>query len=47
MRLAVAHENKKALNIFSREIAQSATGMAPGVINYLGGRPSISPLIKL
>ena len=47
MRLAVAHENKEALTIFSREIAQSATGMAPGVINYLGGRPSISPLIKL
>ena len=47
MRLAVAHEKKEALNIFSREIAQAATGMAPGVINYLGGRPSIAPLIKL
>jgi hypothetical protein len=47
MRLAVAHENKEALIIFSREIAQAATGMAPGVMNYLGGRPSISPLIKL
>ena len=47
MRLAVAHENKEALSIFSREIAQASTGMAPGVINYLGGRPSISPLIKL
>ena len=47
MRLAVAHEDKEALTIFSREIAQATTGMAPGVINYLGGRPPISPLIKL
>ncbi len=47
LRIAAAHEKKEALNIFSREIAQAATGMAPGVINYLGGRPSIAPLIKL
>ena len=41
------HKDKSALVIMSREIAQSATGMAPGVMNYLEGRPSISPSIKL
>ena len=28
-------------------MAQATTGMAPGVINYLGGRPSVSPSIHL
>jgi len=47
LRLAATHQNKSALVVLSREIAQAATGMAPGVMNYLGGRPSISPSIKL
>ena len=47
LRLMATHKDKSALVIMSREIAQSATGMAPGVMNYLGGRPSISPSIKL
>ena len=41
------HKDKSALVIMSREIAQAATGMAPGVMSYLGGRPSIAPAIKL
>ena len=28
-------------------MAQATTGMTPGVINYLGGRPSVSPSIHL
>lgn len=47
LRIAARHEKKEALIILSREIAQAATGMAPGVMNYLGGRPSISPSINL
>ena len=47
LRVAVRHEKKEALIILSREIAQAATGMAPGIMNYLGGRPSISPSINL
>ena len=47
LRLAATHQNKSALVVLSREIAQAATGMAPGVMNYLGGRPSISSSIKL
>ena len=47
LRVAARHEEKDALIILSREIAQAATGMAPGIMNYLGGRPSISPSINL
>ena len=47
LRLAATHQNKSALVVLSREIAQAATGMAPGVMNYLGGRPSISSSVKL
>ena len=47
LRVAARHEKKEALIILSREIAQAATGMAPGIMNYLGGRPSISPSINL
>ena len=41
------HDDKEALEIFSREIAQAVTGMVPGVMNFLGGRPSVSPSIQL
>ena len=41
------HDDKGALEIFSREIAQAVTGMVPGVMNFLGGRPSVSPSIQL
>ena len=47
MRLMVTHNKKEALILLSKEIAQAATGMASGVMNYLGGRPSISPSIRL
>jgi hypothetical protein len=47
LRLMATHKDKSALVIMSREIAQSATGMAPGVMNYLGGRPAIASSIKL
>ena len=47
LRIIVTHRDKSALRIFTKEIAQATTGMTPGVINYLGGRPKISPSIKL
>ena len=47
LRLVATHPKKDALVIFSREIAQAVTGMTPGVINYLGGRPSAFPSINL
>lgn len=47
IKLAVRHPDKKALVTFSREIAQAATGMAPGLTGIVGGRPTVYPLIRL
>ena len=47
LRIVVSHPLREALIIFSKELAQSVTGMAAGVINYLGGRPRVSPSIHL
>ncbi|MEC7183574.1 MAG: acyclic terpene utilization AtuA family protein [Bdellovibrionota bacterium] len=47
LRLMAAHKKKEALVIFSKEMAQAATGTVPGIMNFLGGRPSVSPSIKL
>jgi hypothetical protein len=43
--LAVSHNDKRALELFSREIAPSATSWAPGTTG-MGGRPAVSPSIK-
>ncbi|MBB5016929.1 hypothetical protein HNQ59_000191 [Chitinivorax tropicus] len=47
LRLTVTHPLKPALQFFGGEIAQAATGMAPGLVSLLGGRPKPSPVIKL
>ncbi len=47
VKIAVAHPEKKALILFSREIAQAGTGMAPGLTGIVGGRPTVWPKIKL
>jgi len=40
VKIVVQHPNPKALKIFAREIAQAATGMAPGFTGYFAaGRP--------
>ncbi|MDR3416816.1 MAG: DUF1446 domain-containing protein [Nevskia sp.] len=40
VKIAVHHPNPKALKLFSREIVQAATAMAPGFTGYFGsGRP--------
>ncbi|XP_064200535.1 uncharacterized protein LOC135259755 [Anguilla rostrata] len=44
--LAVQHKLKKALEIFSREVAPAGTGMAPGLTGIVGGRPRVSPVLK-
>ncbi|XP_061524734.1 uncharacterized protein lratb.1 isoform X1 [Phycodurus eques] len=44
--LAVRHKDKKALEVFSREIAPAGTGMAPGLCGIVGGRPRVSPVLK-
>ncbi len=47
VKIAVAHKDKKALVLFSREIAQAATAMAPGLTGIVGGRPTVYPKIQL
>ncbi|KAJ8297542.1 hypothetical protein KUTeg_024073 [Tegillarca granosa] len=47
MWLAVTHNQKKALEFFAREIAPAGTGMAPGLCGIVGGRPKVSPVLKL
>ena len=41
MWLSVRHRYKKALAMFSKEIAHAGTGMAPGFTNMAGGRPRV------
>ncbi|TVP61131.1 MAG: DUF1446 domain-containing protein [Halomonadaceae bacterium] len=47
VKISVTHPDKKALVLFSREIAQAATGMAPGITGIVGGRPTVWPKIRL
>lgn len=47
VKIAASHVDKKALTLFSKEIAQAATGMAPGITGIVGGRPKVSPRIRL
>lgn len=44
--LAVHHKQKKALELFSREVSPAGTGMAPGLTGIVGGRPRVSPVLK-
>ena len=47
VKIAVQHEDRRALNLFSLEIAQAATAMAPGITGLVGGRPKPTPRICL
>lgn len=47
VKIGAVHNDKKALGIFGREIAQAATGMAPGLTGIVGGRPKPMPRIRL
>jgi hypothetical protein len=47
LKSAARHPREAALALFSREIAQAATAMAPGLTGMVGGRPKVSPVIRL
>lgn len=47
VKISVASPDKKSLVLFSKEIAQAATGMAPGITGIVGGRPTVWPKIRL
>lgn len=47
LRIAVKHNDKRALSIFSREVYPAATAMAVGITGFAGGRPVPQPVIRL
>jgi hypothetical protein len=47
VKMAVTHPIKEACLFFASEIAQAATGMAPGLTGIVGGRPKPTPIVKL
>jgi len=47
VKIAVKHMFKEACMFFASEIAQASTGMAPALAGIVGGRPKVSPVIKL
>jgi len=48
VKIVVQHPSAKALQLFGREIAQAATGMAPGYTGYFGGgRPEAQMIPRL
>lgn len=46
VRVVVDHPDRRALELFAREIAPAGTSWAPGTTMPAGGRPSPSPLVK-
>jgi hypothetical protein len=47
LKIAVAHEQERALELFAREIFPSATSMAQGITGFAGGRPAVQPVVRL
>ena len=47
LKIAVHHDNRDALEIFSREFIPPATSMAQGITGFAGGRPKVTPLLRL
>ncbi len=47
VKIAVAHPFQQACQFLASEIAQASTGMAPGLAGIMGGRPKVSPVVKL
>jgi len=47
LKVGVRHMEKRAVDIFSREIAPSATGMGQGISGFAGGRPGVQPVLRL
>ncbi len=47
VKIAVTHPFQQACQFLASEIAQASTGMAPGLAGIMGGRPKVSPVVKL
>ena len=47
LKIAVAHAEREALELFSREIFPAATSMAQSITGFATGRPSVQPVVRL
>ncbi len=47
LKIAVRHDDRKALEIFGREIYPAATAMAQGLTGFAGGRPEPQAVVRL
>jgi hypothetical protein len=47
LKLGATHDDERALQILSREIAPAATAMSPGLTGLAGGRPNVQPMVRL
>ncbi|HEX2543050.1 MAG TPA: acyclic terpene utilization AtuA family protein [Caldimonas sp.] len=46
LRVVADHADRRALELFAREIAPAGTSWSPGTTGPGGGRPSVSPLVR-
>ena len=46
LRVVADHADRRALELFAREIAPAGTSWSPGTTGPGGGRPAVSPLVK-
>jgi hypothetical protein len=47
LKIAVAHADQEALELFSREIFPAATSMAQSITGFAAGRPAVQPIVRL
>jgi hypothetical protein len=47
LKLAVHHADKAGADLFSKEFVSCATAMAQGTTGFAGGRPRVSPVIRI
>ena len=47
LRLVVMHQDRRALDLFARELGSIGLGFAPGTTGMFGGRPKATPQIRL
>ena len=47
LKIAVAHTQERALELFAREIFPAATSMAQGITGFAAGRPIVQPIVRL
>jgi len=47
LKVGLRHPKKEALEVFAREFAPSGTAMSQGTTGLIGGRPGVTPVIRL